>query len=74
MISSCDEVIRPRLFQWVWGATVGRCLLWTAEAHEAQGRMAEAERAAKRLLQIRSEAGPSDALAKRALMLVQKKK
>ncbi|HSD88365.1 MAG TPA: protein kinase, partial [Kofleriaceae bacterium] len=63
VLAACDEVIRPRLvLTWAWGSTVGDCLRWTAESHEANGSIAAARAAWERLLALRSRAPAGDPL------------
>lgn len=66
VIAACDAVIAPREFTWAWGATVGPCLAWSAEAAAALGRPADARAAWQRLLALRATASPGDALAQAA--------
>ncbi len=61
----CDEVIRPRLFEWSWGGYVGPCLLISAEASQP----AEAKSFADRLVELRSAAGDNDVLLQSARRL-----
>jgi tetratricopeptide (TPR) repeat protein len=35
LAAACDEVIRPRLFTWAWGATAPKCKQWLADAKGA---------------------------------------
>jgi hypothetical protein len=62
--SACDEVMRPRLFNWAWGAGVGTCLAWTAEAQEALGLKDAARATWGRLQAMRSRADTSDPLGR----------
>jgi serine/threonine protein kinase len=56
VIAACDEVIRPRMIAAPWGATIGRCLAWTAEAQTALGHGDAARAAWQRLLRLRTAA------------------
>jgi len=49
VIATCSEVIEPRLFQYAWGALVGDCLKWTAEAAAKLQDKGRAEKAGKKL-------------------------
>ncbi len=61
-VRACSEVVEPRLFNWLWGSTVGPCLLWTAEAQAALGRSAEARATYRRLIALRASASKDDEL------------
>ena len=60
VIAACDEVIRPRLFNWSWGATLDECLAWTADANEALGNRDAARGAWTRLVATRTAAAAGD--------------
>jgi len=62
VVAACDAVIAPRIFTWAWGGTVGPCLRWSAEAATALGRPADARRYWERVLALRANASPDDAL------------
>jgi len=66
VLAACDAVIRPRVFTWAWGGTVGPCLQWSAEAATALGRPSEARAYWERMLALRARASPDDELVARA--------
>jgi hypothetical protein len=66
VIAACDEVIRPRLFNWQWASTIGDCLKWTADAAEAIGKTDEARAAWTRILSLRISAPVDDRLVRAA--------
>ena len=55
VVAACDEVIRPRLFSWQWGAAVEPCLAWTADANAALGHTDAAHAASQRLAALRGK-------------------
>ena len=63
---ACDEVVRPRKFEWSWGGLIGPCLATMMRAHEAARAPELLREAAQAILLYRSEAPKDDPLRARA--------
>lgn len=62
VVATCDAVATPPNFSWSWGAAVGPCLLWAAQASAKLGDREGALERYRRLLSLRIRADGRDAL------------
>ena len=71
VIEHCEQVIDPKLFHWTWGQTVGPCLLWLTQSHQAISQPEAAMRYATQLKRLRTEASPKDSILSKLSKLLE---